>query len=230
MSTDASPPPSPAPPPRSAPAPSPASPAAAPTGPVRQKANLAADLRRLPNVVTLARIVLLVIAVTFWFAGWPLTALGLGIIAGTTDYLDGYLARRLNQVTYLGAILDQFSDNLFEFSLLIMLATSDAEGVIPMWIILIYLVREFWVMTIRRFLAAHQVQIHSNFLGKLKTNFISWSFVPWFAYVAGIYPPANTFFIAVGWTGVGGGLLFSLWSAADYSRQFFKAYDTLWAE
>lgn len=196
----------------------------------RPRANLAHDLRRLPNIVTLARIVLLAIAVTFWFSGLPMAALLLGIVAGSTDYLDGYLARRLNQVTYLGAILDQFSDLLFETSLLIMLATSGVEGVVPMWVILIYLLREYWVMTIRRFLAAHQVQIHSNFLGKLKTNFISWSFVPWFAYVADIWPAANTFFLVVGWTGVGGGLLFSLLSAADYSRQFFRAYDTLEAE
>jgi CDP-diacylglycerol--glycerol-3-phosphate 3-phosphatidyltransferase len=219
-----------APPDSASPPPSSGTDATSPPAPAQRRANLAADLRRLPNLVSLARIVMLVIAVTFWFSGWPLTALALGIIAGTTDYLDGYLARRLNQVTYLGAILDQFSDNLFEFSLLIMLATSDVEGVIPMWIILIYLVREFWVMTIRRFLAAHQVQIHSNFVGKLKTNFISWSFVPWFAYVAGVYPPANTFFVVMNWTGVGGGLMFSLWSAADYSRQFFKAYDTLWVD
>lgn len=192
-----------------------------------QHANLMRDLRELPNMISLARIAILILCLACWFVGWHAATLILGTIAGLTDYLDGYLARRLNKVTYLGAILDQFSDLLFETCLLIMVATSDAPYGVPMWLIVVYLLREFWVMTIRRFLAAHQVQIHSNIFGKLKTNFISWSFIAWYAYIMRLAPAADVPFLVIGWIGVGGGVAFSLWSAFDYSRQFFKAYDTL---
>lgn len=192
-----------------------------------RQASFAKDLRSIPNMVSLGRIVLLIVAVSIWFAGFKILGLTFGIVAGLTDYLDGYLARRLNQVTYLGAILDQFSDLLFEASLLLMIMTSGVEYVPPVWLLVVYLVREFWIMTIRRFMAANALNIESNFLGKLKTNFIGWSFVPWFIHVAGVAPDLKWVWVGIGWTGIGGGLLWSVLSALDYSKQFMRAYDTL---
>ncbi|MCB9524704.1 MAG: CDP-alcohol phosphatidyltransferase family protein [Myxococcales bacterium] len=197
------------------------------TTPKTRKANIAQDLRGIPNLVSLARVLLLFVAITVWFAGFKVAGVALGIVAGLTDYLDGYLARRMNLVTHLGAILDQFSDLLFESTLLLMVMTSGVDGVPPLWLLVIYLVREFWITTIRRFMAAHGLTIHSNFLGKLKTNFIGWSFVPWFLYIADVVPGLATVWQILGWTGVGGGLLWSVLSAVDYSKQFFRAYDTL---
>jgi len=54
----------------------------------------------------------------------------LSTVAGVTDYLDGYIARRTGQVTRLGEILDQFCDLCFE-SFLIVMAT--AQGFFPRW-------------------------------------------------------------------------------------------------
>jgi CDP-diacylglycerol--glycerol-3-phosphate 3-phosphatidyltransferase len=192
-----------------------------------QTASLARDLRSAPNLVSLSRVVLLIAAVAVWFSGFQKLGMAFGIIAGLTDYLDGYLARRLNQVTYLGAILDQFSDRLFTTALLLILTTSDATLIPPVWILLPYLVREFWISTIRRFMAAHSFNIESNFLGKLKTNFFGWSFVPWFAHVAGFAPEYTWLWVGLGWTGTGGGLLWSYLSGLDYHQQFVAAYNTL---
>ncbi len=190
-------------------------------------ASIAKDLRGLPNLISLARVLLLFVGVALWFTGHPVPAVGLGTAAGLTDYLDGYLARRMNQVTYLGAILDQFSDLLFESTLLLMVMTSGEAAAPPLWLLVVYLVREYWVSTIRRFMAAHSLNIESNFLGKLKTNFFGWSFIPWFLYIAHVVPAADTVWLVLGWTGVVGGLIFSAISGIDYSRQFFRAYDTL---
>ena len=73
-------------------------------------------------------------------------------------------------------------------------------------------------------LAGH---IESNIFGKLKTNFIAWSFLPWFAYLGGVAPNLSMVWITIGWIGIGGGLIFSYVSAYLYSRQFIDAYDTL---
>ncbi len=160
-------------------------------------ASFSAELRTLPNLITLSRIVLLLVSVIFCtLTPWPIVGLILGVVAGVTDYLDGWLARRLNQVTQLGAILDQFSDLVFESAALILLV-SYAEGP-PALVLFIYLLREFWVTTIRRFLSSHGVEIQSHFSGKLKTNVLGWSFMFYFAYVAHLWPAAETFLIGIG--------------------------------
>ena len=120
-----------------------------------RRASIARDLRGIPNLVSLARVLLLFVAIAVWFSGLKTLGIALGVVAGLTDYLDGYLARRMNLVTHLGAILDQFSDLLFETTLLLMVMTSGVDGVPPLWLLIIYLVREFWVTTIRRFMASH---------------------------------------------------------------------------
>ncbi len=71
----------------------------------------AADFTTLPNLVSLARIVGVSAAVLLYFAGYPRVTVVLGTLACLTDHLDGYLARRLNQETVLGAMLDQAADS-----------------------------------------------------------------------------------------------------------------------
>src|SRR5688572_26802035 len=112
---------------------------------------LARDLRALPNIITLLRISLLIVAAAVYFAGARGTGIVLAVIAGVTDYLDGAVARATGQVTRLGEILDQFSDLCYE-SLVLIVAV--AQGFFPPWVLLVYLAREFWVVCIRRFMAA----------------------------------------------------------------------------
>src|SRR2546426_565143 len=76
-------------------------------------ASLLADLRAIPNLLSLARVVLIYVALGLLYAGRPVIALGIGFIGGISDYLDGYLARRLGQSTRVGALIDQAADVLF---------------------------------------------------------------------------------------------------------------------
>lgn len=182
------------------------------------------DIRTLPNLITLARIILLPIAAGSFLMGYKSLGLVLGIIVGSTDYLDGYLARKRGEVTYLGAILDQFSDLVFEASLLIMLC-AEPLGPSPI-VVIVYLFREFWVGTIRRFMAAQQIDIKSNIWGKVKTNFICWNFVLYFTHTAQLLPEIEPFLgyftHAALWAGLGFGYL----SGWMYTKQFVANYQS----
>ena len=181
------------------------------------------DLRTIPNLISLSRILLIFTAVFLYTSGFKGWGLLLGIIAGLTDYFDGILARKLNQVTPLGALLDLFSDLLFEAAALLLLVL-DERGQSPL-VLYIYLFREFWVVTIRQWMESQQLNIASSFIGKLKTNFFGWSFAFWFAYLGEVYPPFDTFFIVVGCIGLYGGLFFSYLSAWSYTKQFIEGYN-----
>lgn len=179
------------------------------------------DIRTVPNLITLSRIFLIILGVTVYFyVSHPLGIL-LATVAGMTDYLDGYIARRTGQVTRLGEILDQFCDLCFE-SFLLVIAT--VQGFFPPVFICAYLLREFWVSAIRRFMAAAGMNIPSSFAGKFKTNFIMWSFVPAAVSMAGLLPPAEPFVTYVALGGMSVGLLASYVSAWGYTRAFITGY------
>jgi CDP-diacylglycerol--glycerol-3-phosphate 3-phosphatidyltransferase len=130
------------------------------------------DLTTLPNLVSLARIAGVTVAVLSYFAGYPMVTVVLGTIACLTDHLDGYLARKLGQETALGAMLDQAADS---FTTAIALAMLVIAGGFPFVFLVIFLGREFWVGTVRRYAALGRVEIPSHWAGKLATAFIYWS-------------------------------------------------------
>ncbi len=128
-----------------------------------------ADFTNLPNLVTLARIAGVAAAVLLYFAGHPRVTVILGTAACLTDHLDGYLARRLSQETVLGEMLDQAADG---FTTAIAMAMLVIAGGFPFVFLLIFLLREFWVATVRRYAALGDVEIPSHISGKLATAFI----------------------------------------------------------
>jgi CDP-diacylglycerol--glycerol-3-phosphate 3-phosphatidyltransferase len=131
-----------------------------------------ADLTTLPNLVSLARIVGVAAAVLLYFAGHPRATVILGTAACLTDHLDGYLARRLSQETVLGAMLDQAADS---FTTAIALAMLVIAGGFPFVFLLIFLLREFWVATVRRYAALGSIEIPSHLFGKLATAVMYWA-------------------------------------------------------
>jgi len=191
---------------------------------VKTESSLARDLRTIPNLISLSRIVLVLIACSIYLLDWRKTALGLGTIAGITDYLDGYLARRLGLVTRLGEILDQFSDLIFEALVLLMLVSEPGTPFTVLYLA-VYLVRELWVTTIRRYMAERRFNIASSIWGKLKTNFICWGFVVAFTSRIGFLSALDPYVEYLGHFGLSCGLLFGYISALSYTRQFIAAYD-----
>jgi CDP-diacylglycerol--glycerol-3-phosphate 3-phosphatidyltransferase len=179
------------------------------------------DLRTVPNVITLSRIVLLWLGVLVYFYVSHGVGIALSILAGVTDYLDGYIARRTKQVTRLGEILDQFCDLCFE-AFIIIIATL--QGFFPPYLIFLYLFREFWVMCLRRFMAGARMNIPSSLAGKVKTNLIMWGFFPTYLSISMIVPAAEPYLGYVGRLVVVLGIAAGYYSALGYTKAFAMGY------
>jgi cardiolipin synthase len=93
----------------------------------------------IPNVISMVRIVLIVVFAVLLARhadGWAITAL---VAAGVSDFFDGFLARRWNQVTTLGRVLDPTADRLLTFAVVIGLGL---RSVIPWWLVAVLLARD----------------------------------------------------------------------------------------
>lgn len=123
----------------------------------------------LPNSLTLLRIILIPVFVVVIGVRIPhgdLMAAIIFIVAALTDSLDGYLARKYEQVTKLGIILDPLADKLLITAALICLVEL---GRLPGWIAIVILGREFAVSGLRAVKAEEGIIIPASRLGKLKT-------------------------------------------------------------
>jgi cardiolipin synthase len=129
----------------------------------------------LPNFLTLFRLLLLVpiIALFFLEATWGASAAWLCLllyaIASITDFFDGYLARKLNQITPLGTFLDPISDKIFVSAVLIALVGFDRLPGLWMIAVILILSREFLVSGLREFLGPKNIQLPVTKLAKWKT-------------------------------------------------------------
>lgn len=121
----------------------------------------------LPNWITLSRLALtvpfLVLAEMVGFERW---ALALFLVASLTDWVDGYLARKLNQISVFGKLMDPLCDKVLVAGGLVALA---AKGFLPAWSVTAILFREFLVTGLRSLEAAEGVIVPAGWLGKVKT-------------------------------------------------------------
>jgi len=102
-------------------------------------AEMSSRVLTVPNMISLVRLALVpvfAVLIVVGEDGWALLVLA---VSGASDWLDGVLARRLNQVTRLGQILDPFADRLFIFVTLIGLAWRE---VVPLWLVLVIVARD----------------------------------------------------------------------------------------
>lgn len=131
------------------------------------------QLTSLPNLITYARII--AVPVVCWLLTIPdptarWVALILYIVAALSDFLDGYLARKLNQGSPLGKMLDPIADKLLVNALLIVLAfTGDFDGwdLIPAIAIML---RETLVPGLREYLGNARIEVPVTTLAKWKTT------------------------------------------------------------
>ena len=123
----------------------------------------------LPNKLTVARIILTPVylaAMLMEFNYHYLAAAVIFIVASITDFVDGKLARKNNQITTFGKLCDPLADKMLTTAAL--LAFMDM-GLCNIWIVMIVLTREFLVTSFRLVAAAQGVVIAANIWGKLKT-------------------------------------------------------------
>ncbi|UNK69520.1 CDP-diacylglycerol--glycerol-3-phosphate 3-phosphatidyltransferase [Microbacterium sp. H1-D42] len=143
--------------------------------------------RQLPNTITIARIplavvffILLLMAGTYgaddlvmrWVAG------ALFVVAISSDWVDGYLARKGNIVSDFGKLWDPIADKLLTGSGFLGLAIL---GEVSWWIVIIILIRE-WGITIHRLTIVHEQVVAAAWMGKIKTVVqgvaLSWALLP----------------------------------------------------
>ncbi len=127
----------------------------------------------LPNLLTYGRVVAvpIVAGCLFWpnvnAARWA--ALAIFILAGISDFLDGYLARALAQQSSLGRMLDPIADKLLVSAVLLMLAADHTIAGFALWAAIVILCREILVSGLREFLAELKVSLPVSRVAKWKT-------------------------------------------------------------
>ena len=131
-------------------------------------------LNTLPNWMTIIRIAITpLIAVLIWIDepayGYQL-ALALYTLASVTDYIDGYMARRLKVESPLGEMLDPIADKLLVAAVLLALASVTSSGWVFLVPALIILIRELMISGLREFLAKQNVSAPVTRLAKWKTT------------------------------------------------------------
>ena len=193
----------------------------------RSLGNLRRDFFNTPNAITLARIGM--IPVFLWFT-WRESRVDSFVgamiyaVTGTTDFLDGYIARKKNLVTVIGKFLDPLADKLIVMAALIMLVHL---GRVAAWVVIVIMAREFIVTGLRTIAMSEGIVIAAGQEGKSKTAFQVASIT--FLIMHYRYPVdailftfdldanrAGTWLLYIS-------LVFSVWSAWNYFAGFIRA-------
>ena len=188
------------------------------------------NLLNLPNILTLSRLAAIPVVVLLLQFESKTTCLWAAVIftlAAITDWLDGFLARRMGIVTVLGKFLDPLADKLIVMAALIMLIPLDR---VPAWAVFVILAREITVTGIRSIASAEGVVIAASDLGKYKTTFQMVAIIAlllhyryyWFFGVQSdlLYPSLHNTGIFLFYIS----LILTIWSGADYFFKFFKVF------
>ncbi len=125
------------------------------------------NMLNVPNQVTSARLVLSIVLFVLLAQGHYLTSLVVFIIAAATDWFDGYWARKYQQITVLGRILDPFADKMVICGSFIFLTAVPESGV-RAWMTVVIVGRELLVTALRSFLEERGTDFSASISGKLK--------------------------------------------------------------
>jgi CDP-diacylglycerol--glycerol-3-phosphate 3-phosphatidyltransferase len=192
--------------------------------------NLRTGLLNLPNLLTLARVaavpvvVVLLLSDTRISGMWAAAIFG---IAATTDFIDGWLARKWGVVTVLGKFLDPLADKLIVMAALIMLIPLDR---VPAWAVFVILAREMIVTGLRSIASSEGIVIDASDLGKYKTIYqmiaipglmlhydFYWFFgLEWGVFHVNMHNFGIFFFVIA--------FVLTLWSGIDYLQKFFRVF------
>ncbi|MBQ3931694.1 MAG: CDP-diacylglycerol--glycerol-3-phosphate 3-phosphatidyltransferase, partial [Firmicutes bacterium] len=120
----------------------------------------------LPNKLTIARVICVPIFVVLYAFGLNIPALIVFIIASITDYFDGKIARERNLITNFGKIMDPLADKVLVYAAFCMFID---KGIMPGWMLIIILAREFAVSGMRTVAASQGTVVAAGMTGKIKT-------------------------------------------------------------
>jgi cardiolipin synthase (CMP-forming) len=133
-----------------------------------------ADLLLVPNLISLGRIGGVCVAAALYFLHYWMAALVVGFVTGLTDYVDGYVARKLNQTSKLGALLDSLADIL---AALVVMTVAVWAGAWPPYLLILWGIRDMGVLALRASAAQQGFTIPTIMFGKVAMNFTGWSYI-----------------------------------------------------
>ena len=123
-------------------------------------------LKHIPNILTIIRFILIPVILYFIFTGNYILAFVFFTLSGITDILDGAIARKFNLISTFGKLMDPLADKLTQISVL---ATLVFKDIIPFWILIIVILKEFIMIMGASFLYGKDVVVYSKWFGKLAT-------------------------------------------------------------
>ncbi len=119
----------------------------------------------LPNKLTILRVIAVPFFIAAWMLGYYFVAFAIFIAASLTDMLDGQIARKYNMITNFGKIMDPLADKILVYSAFCLMIGD----LIPAWMFIIVLAREFTVAGMRTVAASEGIVVAAGMSGKIKT-------------------------------------------------------------
>lgn len=122
--------------------------------------------RQIPNILTIFRFILIPFIVINLVYDSYIAAFIIFTVSGLTDILDGFIARKYNFITNFGKLIDPLADKCTQ---IITLGTLAIKDIIPMWILVIVILKEFIMVAGASFLYGKELVVSSRWYGKLAT-------------------------------------------------------------
>lgn len=122
--------------------------------------------KHVPNILTIIRFLLIPIIIIFAIQDNYVATIVVLILSGFTDILDGYLARKFNLISDFGKLMDPLADKATQVTTLAVLAI---QKIIPLWILIIVLLKELLMISGASFLYGKELVVSSKWYGKLAT-------------------------------------------------------------
>ena len=122
--------------------------------------------KHLPNILTIIRFLLIPLLIVFAIYNNYVAVIIVLTISGITDILDGYIARKYDLISDFGKLMDPLADKATQVALL---ATLCLKNIVPLWILIIVLLKEFLMIAGASFLYGKELVVSSKWFGKLTT-------------------------------------------------------------
>lgn len=172
----------------------------------------------LANKLTVSRVILVFVFMLTLLSPWGdlnqrlWVSLAIFALASFTDFLDGYIARSRNLITDFGKFADPLADKMLVTAAMVALIEIGPvpAGVLPAWVVIIILIREFTISGVRIVAASKNVVIAASWWGKIKTNFQI------FMIIVLLIPITNIYIVSLAKFLIYGALISTIISGVEY--------------
>lgn len=191
-------------------------------------ANRSSKILNLPNTLTMMRIAAIPLLAALLMSPSKESGFWAAVVfalASITDWLDGYLARRMGVVTVFGKFLDPIADKLIVMAALVMILPFER---VPAWMVLVILGREMIITGLRGIASSEGIVIQASDLGKFKTIFQIVAILGlilhydynWFFGIAHPLLTVNMHNIGMFYLWIA--TILTIWSGVDYLARFIR--------